>query len=823
MRKLNFNDTNNFMKKTVFFILFCTLCFRTVSAQSGVDGSILWKIDNGLLSISGSGDIPDYDVMTAPWHTYVLEVVRVEIDNGITGIGNWTFNSFQNLSSVSIPNTVTKIGEGAFYNCISLTTVTISTSVTTIGGEAFSECNVLSEIINTSPVPQIINNNVFEGIPVYDRILRVPAIAVDLYKNIPEWAMWFADIVAIEVNITFSPASIHFLNGMTAFEMEINATVTGDVISPGLILWGSTDPKVATIDPVTGIVKPISPGKTEIVGIIGSTTAICPVTVYERGGIDSTISWGILNGVLYILGNVDIPNYEPEKLPPWYDFRETITCVDLDKSITHIGNWAFSDCNNLVSVNFSSSLKSIGYSAFRSCTNLSSVSFPNLLNAINMEAFWNCISLTSVTIPNSVNYINNTAFLNCRKLVKINVEAGNESYSSVDGVLFAKDEKTLVIYPCGRPNSHYDVPATVTFIGFNAFVNCTGLISITFPKSLTDIGFFAFLGCVNLNEIVNNSVEPQNIDESMFLNIPFSTCFLRVPAVSVDAYKTATGWKMFANIAPLNDGLKIDIEDIYLLTGASSKLTAIFIDEGSGVITWESSHPDVATVSNTGTVQAFKAGTAVITASNEFDEAICMVTVIESGKSTIEGIIANAVSENARVNLYIKTSESATKKGIIGGYVLLASTVPNSDGQYSFDNLPEGAYKIEVEIDNFESGSTYEIPLRDGETFSGVNFNVDIIAGKIFVDLPTGTSEIPDAGNHLIIYPNPFKDVLHLAGSVAGTLRATSLHVINTAGTVVHTQLITHPDEIIHLGHLPPGMYFIRLENSETVKVIKIQ
>ena len=63
---------------------------------------------------------------------------------------------------------------------------------------------------------------------------------------------------------------------------------------------------------------------------------------------------------------------------------------------------------------------------------------------------------------------------------------------------------------------------------------------------------------------------------------------------------------------------------------------------------------------------------------------------------------------------------------------------------------------------------------------------------------------------------------------IAGTIDFTvdSDTTINAAGVVVHTQTIASPDETIHLGHLPAGMYLFRLENggkAKTEKVIKIQ
>ena len=90
----------------------------------------------------------------------------------------------------------------------------------------------------------------------------------------------------------------------------------------------------------------------------------------------------------------------------------------------------------------------------------------------------------------------------------------------------------------------------------------------------------------------------------------------------------------------------------------------------------------------------------------------------------------------------------------------------------------------------------------------------------------TGESELfaPD----LKIYPNPFADVVRITGigetGEKGETGKTGLRVINAAGSVVHTQIITSPDEIIHLGHLPAGVYFFTIENgkqSKTVKAVK--
>ena len=140
-----------------------------------------------------------------------------------------------------------------------------------------------------------------------------------------------------------------------------------------------------------------------------------------------------------------------------------------------------------------------------------------------------------------------------------------------------------------------------------------------------------------------------------------------------------------------NIEITLDRTEIYLLAGATTNITATVT--GSEIVEWNSNNPKVAAVSNIGTVTAVSPGTAVITASAGTIETACTVKVIAPGNSTIEGTVNNAGTSNVRANLYMKPPESDTKKGIIGGYVLLATTVPNDNGEYKFEDLPEGSYK----------------------------------------------------------------------------------------------------------------------------------
>jgi len=116
------------------------------------------------------------------------------------------------------------------------------------------------------------------------------------------------------------------------------------------------------------------------------------------------------------------------------------------------------------------------------------------------RVFGNCSNLTSVTIPASVTNIAPQALTYCPSLMAIRVDAGSPAYSSADGVLFNKNQTTLVKFPGGRVG-HYTVPGIITCIGPRAFKACNSLAGVAIPASVTSIGSDALEECSNLKAI----------------------------------------------------------------------------------------------------------------------------------------------------------------------------------------------------------------------------------------------------------------------------------------------------------------------------------
>ena len=157
-------------------------------------------------------------------------LTSVTIPNSVTYLGGWAFRECQGLESIHvdednityssengvlfnkaktillqypmarpdtnyiIPNSVEYIDWGAFYSC-NITSLTIPSSVIDFGNGVFHGCSSLKEIINHAPRPRF-SADQFNSVDKSQCILRVPAEAIEIYRNAETWRD-FAKIEAI--------------------------------------------------------------------------------------------------------------------------------------------------------------------------------------------------------------------------------------------------------------------------------------------------------------------------------------------------------------------------------------------------------------------------------------------------------------------------------------------------------------------------------------------------------------------------------------------------------------------------------------------------
>ena len=150
------------------------------------------------------------------------------------------------------------------------------------------------------------------------------------------------------------------------------------------------------------------------------------------------------------------------------------------------------------------SVTSIGDDAFEYCYNLTSVTIPNSVTSIGMSAFADCYCQT-ITLPTSITFIDDFAFEECFvQTVNVSVtDLSSFCNNKVMGVIMRSDlwAPITLIDKNGNEIKEYNIPDGVTSIGYAAFNNCSGLISVTIPNSVTSIGDRAFARCSNLTSI----------------------------------------------------------------------------------------------------------------------------------------------------------------------------------------------------------------------------------------------------------------------------------------------------------------------------------
>ncbi|MCH5215760.1 MAG: leucine-rich repeat domain-containing protein, partial [Muribaculaceae bacterium] len=413
-------------------------------------------------------------------------------------IGEGSF-SVNELTSVTIPNTVQLINISAFQYCSDLVSIKIPESVQTILLGAFEDCTGLSKAEFAS-IEHLCNIFFFGG----------------------------------DSNPLYYAKHL-FINGEEIIDLVIPETVTD--ISDGAFVGCNNLKSVKFGSSVSYI------GGGAFSGCSGLTSITIPNSVTEIGyaafsGCDNIqhVEFTSIEHLCriyfeYVTSN---PLYYAKHL--FINGEEIIDLVIPD-SITTIGQYAFSYCNNLRSVVIGNTVSGIGTEAFSHCTNLSSVAISNSVETIGDYAFSSCSNLTSLIIPNSVTEIGESAFWSCIGLTELTIpnsvtKIGYGAFSGCTGL-------TSVI-----------IPNSVTEIGKHAFSDCRGLTTINIPNSVISIGDRAFYNCSGLTSVYYNTDSPIEGDIYTFYDdnsskSAYAMATLYMPAKGLEKAKEIAPWKHF--------------------------------------------------------------------------------------------------------------------------------------------------------------------------------------------------------------------------------------------------------------------------------------
>ena len=229
--------------------------------------------------------------------------------------------------------------------------------------------------------------------------------------------------------------------------------------------------------------------------------------------------------------------------------------INLPNSITSIGERSFQGCEKIESITIPEKIRVIYLSTFFGCKSLKTVNFPDNLFGIHEQAFDNCTNLKNIDLPDSVGYLGKAAFQGtglenvylskncislddrvfgaCQNLKNIFVDAENPSITSVDGVLYSKNKKTLIQYPAGKTDGTYTVIDGTEKLANDAFYICKNLNEVILPNSLNEIGEYCFC--------MNSSLENIKIPISVVVIKTFALD-LRTVNIYCEAESKPSGW-----------------------------------------------------------------------------------------------------------------------------------------------------------------------------------------------------------------------------------------------------------------------------------------
>ena len=133
------------------FILAAVISLPSLAENTGSCGeNCTWNLENGVLTISGTGEMANYSRYTSPWFNYKDNITSVFVNDGITSIGDWSFYDLA-ATNVNIANTVQSIGYASLYHMGGVKNLIIPDSVQSIGGYAFEAMSKLESIFLSNP------------------------------------------------------------------------------------------------------------------------------------------------------------------------------------------------------------------------------------------------------------------------------------------------------------------------------------------------------------------------------------------------------------------------------------------------------------------------------------------------------------------------------------------------------------------------------------------------------------------------------------------------------------------------------------------------
>ena len=530
---------------------------------------------------------------------YNCALARVSVPATVTSIGAYAFASNDTMTRATLRKNLLTIGEGAFRNCSALATVAIPTSVTEIGKAAFENCTSITTITVPASVT-VVNDFVFSGCEKLATVKlngSVTSIGVSAFFNcgfetiaLPETVEEIGTsafrkcINLLEITIPDSTKSIGdsaFINCSALTTVSLPDDVTN--VGNGVFFYNND----LTVE-IRGLTGTIADGLLEKQGVchvlIDETISTIGSRAFAHCYALSDITYGeeapVAGNYLFskqvtsigaeafvdneLLKNLIIPDsiqsigadtvYHPilteyhckDVTATFYYVNGSIaedilngqdySHIVVNDNIHTLGNSAFSNCDQLMTVSLPDTITTVGTDVFASSSGKLTATIRGVDGTIDSSVYdGKMTDVLYVVIDEAVDTIGSYAFANSDTIEGVVIHdtalvADHAFYkgiaidyveigaaNKIDDYAFAGCISIKNFYIDGEAGLEHIgdhafeecklipemiLPETVRHIGAYAFYNCNSMASINIPEGVPAIHDNTFFGCASLEELL---------------------------------------------------------------------------------------------------------------------------------------------------------------------------------------------------------------------------------------------------------------------------------------------------------------------------------
>ncbi|MBQ9438669.1 MAG: leucine-rich repeat domain-containing protein, partial [Lachnospiraceae bacterium] len=501
--------------------------------ENQAGASLTWSLTDGVLTLSGSGDMYDFGSPTsssstkkAPWVEERKNITKIVLPEGLTSIGSYAFYETTALTQeLTIPENVTKIGTYAFYKSGITGNLTIPATVASLGENAFGDCQGLAgDLVMRSGSLTVIPkyafyNCPFQSVTLPSTLQEVKAYAFDNLSRDPEKIPIVIPALVNTIDdyaFDYSKAVFYFKGNVPARSLYDPYNEYWQVNHP--LGYNNADGKIYYIEGNSGWIPNSGDGR---IGNYTMTSLDAKDSHFSTANDDETLpaindsgscganlSWAISGTMadltLTITGSGKMSDYTEKSPAPWGEYMPAIRHLSLPEELTYIGSYAFYRSYALSGalsipekvtgignyafymsgfyndkLTIPASVENIGEYAFYRCRGIRSLELKEGLASIGKYAFEFCNGLGgSLTTPSTLKTLSEHTFSECRNFSgSLVMRSGLEEISSYAFYRTGFQEVTL--------------PSTLLILRQAAFHNCDNVQKYVVPALVYNIGAHA--------------------------------------------------------------------------------------------------------------------------------------------------------------------------------------------------------------------------------------------------------------------------------------------------------------------------------------------